>query len=212
MRLTTLGTLVIALLGARPAQAQRQSRVEVSVVGGVAHTDRASRVQPERWIEPTAGVQLDVRALRTGLGLIGLVVSYDQHRFATSGTSLNQPCTAICLLFAPSESTDPVAYSLQGSVWNAKAGLSLERPLGTVVRYDGAVLIGWTQSRSTSEFGDQSRSDRGGVQPTMGWRLGLSTDVGPIVAGVQFDYAMHRGDNSIHGRNRTVVRLGYVLP
>lgn len=113
---------------------------------------------------------------------------------------------------APGEQTDLVPYSLQGSVWNAKAGLSLERTLGTVLRGDGAILMGWTQSRSSSEFGDQSRNERSRILPTMGWRLGLSTDVGSIVAGVQFDYAMHRGNDSIHGRNRTVVRLGYILP
>ncbi len=214
MRLSLVSAVAVAVIATSSAgMAQGPRQLELSLLGGTAHTDRTARLSAEEWIEPYSGVRVDARLMSLWGGRAGLAVQLD--RYGTRDDAVvNPPCTTICLA---SSYVDPqtglVPYRVRTSDARFLLGASWQRPLVSWLRADLLGLVGVRRLQSDRQWGNESFGEVPISKSIVGGEAGVSAQWRTLVGGVAFQYSSGSQWQGVRrGQNRVALRAGYALP
>ncbi|MCC6930112.1 MAG: hypothetical protein IT359_14100 [Gemmatimonadaceae bacterium] len=203
-------------LGVMPCagHAQGARRLEISAVGGAAHTSRLGRLSAEQWLEPFAGARLDARLWRLAGGRVGVSAFADYYSF---GRSWMAP--VICMGVCPASPARPrqeplIPYTSTGQELRLALGTTWQRPISRWVSAELGAFAGRRRARSFLEAeGVRLNDPPSSFRALIGGEVGLSTQRGPLVSGIGFQFASSVLEGGVRrSQNRVAMRLGWALP
>lgn len=219
MRPSLVSAVVVAMVSvAVPTHAQLGRQLELSVLGGTAHTDRTARLSAEEWSEPYSGVRVDARVARLWGGRVGAAVQLDRYRARLDGMT-TAPCMLptgmYCAASSALLSSALVPIAIRSHDERLLLGASWQRPITSWLSVDMLGLFGVQRLESVTTiggapFGDQYPSVQKGV---FGAQAGVSAQWRGLIGGAAFEYAGGGQWNGVRRRqNRVALRAGYAIP
>lgn len=214
MRRRMVSAVVVAmLLTALPASAQGALQLELTVLGGTAHTDRTARLNSEEWIERYSGLRLDARVASLWGGRVGVAMQLDRYG-TRDDAQVSPPCDWACLASSYRDpNTGLVPYKVRTSDARFLVGASWQRPIASWLRADVVGLMGMRRLKSDLQWGDQPFGSPSVRKAVVGGEAGVSTQWRSFVGGVAFQYSSgSQWDGVRRGQNRVAFRAGYAIP
>jgi hypothetical protein len=195
--------------------AQGPRQLELTLLGGTAHTDRTARLSAEEWIEPYSGVRVDARLMSLWGGRVGVAVQLD--RYGTRDDALvSPPCVGMCLASSyRDQPTGLVPYQVRTSDRRVLLGASWQRPIVSWLRAEVLGLVGVRRLENDQRvqgvvIGPPFSSVRKSV---VGGEAGVSAQWRGLIGGAAFQYSSGGQWYGVRrGQNRVALRAGYALP
>lgn len=210
------GCIGLALgLSPSPSNAQRVRQLELALLGGTAHTDRAARLSAEEWVEPFSGVRLDARLAKLWGGRVGVTLQADRYSTRVDGFG-SPPCVAeFCTASDLRLRSSLLPLSIRSFDERVMAGATWQRPLTSWLSADVAGLFGVRRLESQTRiegapFGQSFPMVNKGV---VGVQAGMSAQWRGLIGGAAFEYGGGSQWNGVRrGQNRVALRVGYAIP
>ena len=215
MRLSLVSAVGLALVTTSSVLvAQGPRQLELSLLGGTAHTDRTARLSAEEWIEPYSGIRLDARLISLWGGRVGMAVQLDRYHTGLDGMT-SPPCAAeVCAAHSSRLESGLVPIAIRGSDARLLAGASWQRPLTSWLKRDVLGSIGVRRLESETRLNGVAwgQSFPSVQKAVVGAQVGVSTRWHGTVGGAAFEYASGRQWNGVRrAQNRVALRAGYAL-
>lgn len=219
MRLSLVSAVAVAVVSIGiPARAQHGRQLELSVLGGTAHTDRSARLSAEEASEPYSGVRVDARVAQLWGGRVGVALQLDRYRARLDGMT-TAPCMSpagtYCETVSVLLSSALVPVAIRSFDERALVGATWQRPLASWLTADLLGLFGVRRVESVTKlsgvpFGESFPSVKKGVFAA---QAGVSAQWRGVVGGAAFEYGGGGQWNGVRRRqNRLALRAGYAIP